>query len=97
VLEPLTPAAMFLVATIDEGGEPQVHDALADISGLVRAIGFRDPILAPAIDGAFVLSTRGGDFDLQLGSDVSIGYLSHNAETVELYLEETLTFLCYTA
>lgn len=56
-----------------------------------------DIIWAPAIDGAFVLSTRGGDFDLQLGTDVSIGYLSHNADTVELYLQETLTFLCYTA
>lgn len=56
-----------------------------------------DIIWAPAIDGAFVLSTRGGDFDLQLGTDVSIGYLSHDAETVALYLEETLTFLCYTA
>ena len=56
-----------------------------------------DIIWAPAIDGAFVLSTRGGDFDLQLGTDVSIGYLSHDAETVQLYLQETLTFLCYTA
>ncbi|MDX1890072.1 family 1 encapsulin nanocompartment shell protein [Mycolicibacterium sp. 050158] len=56
-----------------------------------------DIIWAPAIDGAFVLSTRGGDFDLQLGTDVSIGYLSHDAATVQLYLEETLTFLCYTA
>jgi uncharacterized linocin/CFP29 family protein len=56
-----------------------------------------DIIWAPAIDGAFVLSTRGGDFDLQLGTDVSIGYLSHDAESVQLYLEETLTFLCYTA
>jgi uncharacterized linocin/CFP29 family protein len=54
-------------------------------------------IWAPAIDGAFVLSTRGGDFDLQLGTDVSIGYLSHDAETVEMYLQETMTFLCYTA
>ena len=43
VLAPLTPAAIFLVATIDEGGEAAVHDALPDISGLVRAIGFRDP------------------------------------------------------
>src|SRR3984885_10339880 len=43
VLAPLTPAAIFLVATIDEGGEETVHDALPDISGLVRAIGFRDP------------------------------------------------------
>jgi porphyrinogen peroxidase len=43
VLAPLTPAAIFLVATIDQGGEQAVHDALPDISGLVRAIGFRDP------------------------------------------------------
>jgi porphyrinogen peroxidase len=31
------------VVTIDAGGEETVHDALADISGLVRAIGFREP------------------------------------------------------
>jgi porphyrinogen peroxidase len=43
VLAPLTPAAIFLVATIDEDGESTVHDALPDISGLVRSIGFRDP------------------------------------------------------
>lgn len=43
ILEPLTPAAVFLVATIDGGGDATVHDALPDISGLVRAIGFRDP------------------------------------------------------
>ena len=55
-----------------------------------------DIIWAPAIEGAFVLTTRGGDFDLQLGTDVSIGYTSHNADTVQLYLQETLTFLCYT-
>jgi putative iron-dependent peroxidase len=43
VLAPLTPAAIFLVVTIDQGGEEVVHDALPDISGLVRATGFRDP------------------------------------------------------
>jgi porphyrinogen peroxidase len=43
VLEPLTPAAIFVVATIDEGGEAAVHDALPELSGMVRAIGFRDP------------------------------------------------------
>ncbi len=43
ILAPLTPAAIFLVVTIDRGGEATVHDALADVSGLVRAIGFRDP------------------------------------------------------
>ena len=56
-----------------------------------------DIIWAPAIDGAFVLTTRGGDFDFQLGTDVAIGYLSHGADTVQLYLQETMTFLCYTA
>ena len=43
VLAPLTPAAIFLVATIEADGEATVHDALPDVSGLVRAIGFRDP------------------------------------------------------
>jgi uncharacterized linocin/CFP29 family protein len=53
-------------------------------------------IWAPAISGAFVLTTRGGDFDLHIGEDVSIGYLSHDDKTVRLYLEETLTFLLLT-
>lgn len=56
-----------------------------------------DIIWAPAIDGAFVLTTRGGDFNLQLGTDVAIGYTSHDADSVQLYLQETMTFLCYTA
>jgi uncharacterized linocin/CFP29 family protein len=54
-------------------------------------------IWAPAISGAFVLTTRGGDFDLHIGQDVSIGYLSHTDSKVELYLQETLTFLYLTA
>jgi uncharacterized linocin/CFP29 family protein len=53
-------------------------------------------IWAPAIDGAFVLTTRGGDFDFHIGEDVSIGYLSHDDKTVRLYLEETFTFLLLT-
>ncbi|MET9328836.1 family 1 encapsulin nanocompartment shell protein [Tsukamurella sp. NPDC003166] len=54
-------------------------------------------IWAPAIDGAFALTTRGGDYELRLGTDVEIGYLSHDAESVQLYLQETFTFLAYTA
>jgi uncharacterized linocin/CFP29 family protein len=53
-------------------------------------------IWAPAIAGAFVLTTRGGDFGLYIGEDVSIGYLSHDNKTVRLYLEETFTFLLLT-
>ncbi|WP_067816330.1 Dyp-type peroxidase [Nocardia inohanensis] len=43
LLDPLSPAAMFLVATIDEGGEAVVRDLLADLPGLRRSVGFRLP------------------------------------------------------
>ena len=52
---------------------------------------------APAIDGAFLLSTRGGDYTLSLGQDLSIGYLSHDIDSVQLYFQEALTFLAYTS
>ncbi|WP_030912009.1 family 1 encapsulin nanocompartment shell protein [Streptomyces sp. NRRL F-5126] len=54
-------------------------------------------VWAPAIDGAFLLSARGGDFELCLGQDVSIGYLGHDATSVELYFQETFTFLVHTS
>ena len=54
-------------------------------------------IWAPAIDGAFLLSTRGGDFELRIGQDLSVGYLAHDATSVTLYLQETLTFLVFTS
>lgn len=43
VTAPLTGAAIFLVATIDAGGEQTAHDALPELAGMARAIGFRDP------------------------------------------------------
>ncbi len=54
-------------------------------------------IWAPAIAGAVVLTTRGGDFELQIGEDASIGYLNHTDTVVRLYLEETFTFQMFTA
>ncbi|MFE7214730.1 Dyp-type peroxidase [Streptomyces sp. NPDC001698] len=41
VLSPLTGAAIFLVVTIDRGGEPVVRDMLSELNGLQRAVGFR--------------------------------------------------------
>jgi porphyrinogen peroxidase len=41
VLSSLTEAAMFIVATIDDGAEDQARDLLADASGLKRSVGFR--------------------------------------------------------
>ncbi len=49
-------------------------------------------IWAPAIVGAFVLTTRGGDFELTVGQDTAIGYSSHTDTAVQLYLQETFTF-----
>ena len=43
VLAPLTAAAIFLVLTIDPGGEDAVRDVLTDWAGLQRAVGFRVP------------------------------------------------------
>ncbi|MGV9668507.1 Dyp-type peroxidase [Nocardia niigatensis] len=43
ILDPLTPAAIFLVVTIDEGGEQVARDLLADLPGLRRSVGFRIP------------------------------------------------------
>lgn len=43
ILAPLTPAAIFLVVAIDEGGEDRVRVVLTEVSGLQRAIGFRAP------------------------------------------------------
>jgi putative iron-dependent peroxidase len=42
VLTPLTEAAIFLVLTLDTGGQDVVRDLLADSSGIVRSVGFRD-------------------------------------------------------
>jgi uncharacterized linocin/CFP29 family protein len=55
-----------------------------------------DIVWAPAISGAFLLSTRGGDFEMSIGQDVSIGYDHHDADSVTLYFQETFTYLTYT-
>lgn len=53
-------------------------------------------VWAPALKGAFVLSTRGGDFELRLGQDLSIGYTAHDQNSIHLYFQQTLTFLTHT-
>src|SRR5271170_2804168 len=77
-----------LAETVDNG-----YPVLEHVRKLVKD----EIIWAPAIDGAFVLASRGGDFDLHIGQDVSIGYLSHTDSIVRLYLQETLTFLLLTS
>jgi uncharacterized linocin/CFP29 family protein len=76
-----------LAETSDHG-----YPVLEHVNKLIK----NEIIWSPAIAGAFVLTTRGGDFDLHIGQDVSIGYLSHTDKVVRLYLQETLTFLLLT-
>jgi uncharacterized linocin/CFP29 family protein len=76
-----------LAETSDHG-----YPVLEHVKRLVK----EEIIWAPAIAGAFVLTTRGGDFDLHIGQDVSIGYSSHTDTAVRLYLQETFTFLLLT-
>jgi uncharacterized linocin/CFP29 family protein len=47
---------------------------------------------SPALKGGVLLSSRGGDFVLTVGQDFSIGYLSHDAQNINLYITESFTF-----
>ncbi len=85
----LSAAAYTAVSETSDHGYP-IRDHLARVVD-------GEIIWAPAIDGAFLLSARGGDFELHLGEDLAIGYLSHDTEYVSLYFQESLTFLAYTA
>jgi uncharacterized linocin/CFP29 family protein len=49
-------------------------------------------VLAPAIDGAVLLSHRGGDYQLSVGQDLSVGYAGHDKDKVHLYLTESFAF-----
>ena len=49
-------------------------------------------VWAPGVSGAVVLSLRGGDFLFESGQDLSIGYLDHDREVVNLYLEQSFSF-----
>jgi uncharacterized linocin/CFP29 family protein len=72
-----------------DDGYPILHHVEREVDGGV--------IWAPAIKGGFVLSTRGGDFELDIGQDISIGYLSHSGAEIELYLQGTFTFQMLTS
>jgi uncharacterized linocin/CFP29 family protein len=73
-----------VVETAEHGGYPLL-DHLGKILG--------GPIVwAPGVKGAVVVSLRGGDFVFESGQDLSIGYESHDADVVRLYLEESFSF-----
>jgi uncharacterized linocin/CFP29 family protein len=74
------------------GGSDEGYPVLQHIRHLVDG----EIVWAPAIEGGMVVTTRGGDFELHIGQDISIGYLSHTETAVRLYLQETFTFMLLT-
>ena len=73
-----------VLETTEHGGYP-LFDHLRKILG--------GPLVwSPGVQGAVVVSQRGGDFVLESGEDLSIGYDRHDADAVDLYLVESLTF-----
>lgn len=52
-------------------------------------------VWAPAVDGAVVMSMRGGDFVLHVGQDFSIGYTDHDDRHVRLYIQASFTSLVF--
>ena len=70
--------------TTEHGGYPVFEHLRQILDGPV--------VWAPAVDGAVVLSQRGGDFELTVGQDFSIGYRSSDTTSVQLYIEESIAF-----
>jgi uncharacterized linocin/CFP29 family protein len=73
-----------VIETTEHGGYPVLEHIRLILGGPI--------VWAPAVDGAIVVSLRGGDFRLTCGQDFSIGYHDHDADSVRLYVEESLTF-----
>lgn len=73
-----------LTQATGDGGYPVLN--------VVRKLVDGPLVWAPAVNGAVVLSTRGRDFELSVGRDLSIGYHSHTDTTVRLYLVESMAF-----
>jgi uncharacterized linocin/CFP29 family protein len=73
-----------VLETSEHGGYPLL-DHLRKILG--------GPLVwAPGIQGAVVVSMRGGDFLFDSGEDISIGYERDDQQSVDLYLSESFSF-----
>ncbi len=52
-----------------------------------------EAIMVPELnDKGLLVSARGGDFEMTVGQDISIGYSSQDQDEVELFFLETFTF-----
>ena len=69
-------------------GEPKTYPVRKQIAALATG----GVHWSPALEGGAVLSRRGGDLEMTVGVDLSIGYRGHDKESVELYFTESFTF-----
>ena len=89
------PYALALSAELYNLVSESVNDGYPIREHLQRILAGNEIIWAPALEGALLVSTRGGDFELTIGQDVSIGYDSHDADVVNLYFTESFTYLTF--
>jgi uncharacterized linocin/CFP29 family protein len=82
-------AHTHVLETAEHGGYPLLEHLREILGGPI--------VWAPGVNGAVALSLRGGDFLFESGQDLSIGYESHDADSVQLYLEESFSFRVVTA
>jgi uncharacterized linocin/CFP29 family protein len=68
------------------------HGGVLLFDHLKQILGGGPIVWSPGVKGAVVLSQRGGDFLFESGQDLSVGYDSHDADTVHLYIEESFSF-----
>ncbi|HWE59076.1 MAG TPA: family 1 encapsulin nanocompartment shell protein [Solirubrobacteraceae bacterium] len=81
----LDPEHHRLVTQTAEKGGTLLTEHLHEILG--------GPIVwTPGLHGGVVISLRGGDFLLESGQDLSVGYDSHDADAVRLYIQESFSF-----
>jgi uncharacterized linocin/CFP29 family protein len=73
-----------VIATAEHGGYPLLDHLRQIVDGPI--------VWAPGVEGAIVVSQRGGDFVLDCGQDLAVGYDSHDSDVVRLYLEESISF-----
>ncbi len=79
----LGPRIYDQVFSVAEDGFP-IRDRIAPLVDQI--------VWAPALEEGALVSKRGGDYELTVGQDLSVGYSRHDEETVELYLTESFTF-----
>jgi len=73
-----------VLETAEHGGYPLLQHLQQILAGPI--------VWSPGVNGGVVVSLRGGDFLFESGQDLSIGYENHDADSLQLYLEESFSF-----